>query len=210
MNHDPQTNVSEGRKVQNAEESESWTPELGESQKPPTAIETARFWRKVDKNGPIIYSHLGPCWHWTGHFEKRGYGRCGFRRKSIYCHRLAYFFLFGEFPLPNGLHKCYNPKCVNPHHIYAGTHRDNALDAFVRRRRASGEQSRFSKLKESEVVCMRILFNSGSKTITDMAKFFGVSLSAACAATSGDNWAYIDEEHVIKTHLRRTMKGGAA
>lgn len=87
-----------------------------------------RFWSKVDKRGP------DECWPWGGYKAKSGHGStsdgCG---GSIGAHRLAYILAVGE--IPTGLcvcHKCDNPPCVNPDHLYAGTYKQNTADRKLR------------------------------------------------------------------------------
>jgi len=85
-----------------------------------------RFWRHVDKNGPIpeYRPDLGPCWLWTGAKDKDGYGRFRLADKVIYAHA----FLIGK--APNALqwdHLCRAHACINPDHLEAVTQHSNIL-----------------------------------------------------------------------------------
>jgi len=85
----------------------------------------ARFWARVDKNGPI--SELGtPCWIWTGPQAGKGYGYPCFNGKHEYAHRLAWELAYG--PIGNGLtidHRCHVPLCVNAEHLRCVTQKQN-------------------------------------------------------------------------------------
>jgi hypothetical protein len=101
------------------------------------ATTVARFWAKVDKQGPIPEGHpeLGPCWLWTAAKNREGYGKFGINRTWISAHQIAYELLVG--PIPEGLeldHLCQVPACVKviadqfgPAHLEPVTHRENVL-----------------------------------------------------------------------------------
>lgn len=100
--------------------------------KAPVSVEedivSHRFWSKVDKNG------AGGCWVWRGAKSKR-YGIFYLNGKKEKAHRLAWLFTHGSIP-PDKMacHKCDNPPCVNPDHIFWGTMSDNIRDCVAKGR----------------------------------------------------------------------------
>lgn len=76
------------------------------------------------------------CWEYTGHIMASGYGRLSFGGNHNYlAHRLAYKLTFGS--IPDGMlvcHKCDNRKCINPDHLFLGTHLDNTFDMLLKNR----------------------------------------------------------------------------
>jgi len=77
------------------------------------------------------------CWNYTGYKNKDGYGQLRKERggKLGYAHRISYAYFNGEIPAGlNVCHKCDNPSCVNPDHLYAGTQKQNIKDMFDRGR----------------------------------------------------------------------------
>jgi hypothetical protein len=97
-----------------------------------TPEQTARFWSRVDRSGD--------CWLWTGARHPFGYGMVVLGRRW-YAHRLAWTLSNG--PIPAGmcvLHRCDNPPCVNPTHLFLGTFRDNTADMHAKGRGIVGDQ----------------------------------------------------------------------
>ena len=85
-----------------------------------------RFWLKVEKTNE--------CWKWHGAKHPFGYGMIqrGFKpHKKITAHRASWEIHFGVIPYGmNVLHKCDNPECTNPDHLFVGTFKDNSRDMY--------------------------------------------------------------------------------
>jgi predicted DNA-binding protein len=95
-----------------------------------------RFWSKVN-----VLSD-DDCWEWSGGKYPSGYGTFSFMGKSMQAHRVSYILTTGEIPPRMCIcHKCDNPPCVNPRHLFLGTYQDNTNDMIKKGRWKKGEMS---------------------------------------------------------------------
>ena len=158
----------------------------------PTPKQIAKFWSKVNKTST--------CWVWTRGKIAFGYGRVRFGtgKGLLYlAHRVSYTLTYG--PIPRDLyvcHRCDNPPCVNPEHMFLGTARDNALDSVSKGRfngwggAKKGSSQPYAKLTEDDVRQIRVLRSHGL-TYREIAKRFGVSISAIVNIIRGTTWRHI-------------------
>lgn len=153
----------------------------------PTSI-AVRFQKYVsaapNENGCIL---------WTGCVHHNGYGVIGRQDgEMVHAHRIAYERAFGE--IPEGmwvLHKCDIRACVNPAHLFLGTHDDNMRDMAGKHRSLEGEKHHKAKLTEVDV--REIWLRSGNgESRSVVAARFGVTKRTVTNIVRRNNWRHID------------------
>jgi len=132
------------------------------------------------------------CWAWTGRCTEFGYGQFKDMRtyKTVLAHRFSYEIHKG--PIPKGLcvlHHCDNPPCVNPDHLFLGTHKDNTQDAAKKQRMAYGEKHNKTTILKKDVEYIR---NAFPKTpVHQLASQFNVCRQTIYNITHYKTWAHI-------------------
>ena len=112
-------------------------------------------------------------------------------RRSTQTHRLMYQATFGEIPVGRLVyHKCDNPPCCNPSHLFLGSNKTNAEDKVSKNRQARGDNNGLHKLTEVEVVYIKQLLsiNTPHRTI---AKMFGMGKTAISDINTGRSWKWV-------------------
>lgn len=134
------------------------------------------------------------CWKWTGCVDASGYGIIKFKGKNCPAHRYSAIIHHGEPPSPKSLacHSCDHPICVNPNHIYWGTHNQNMRDMIERGRsvHAKGEASSRAVLNTEKVKEIRVL-RAARLPFRRIAAMMGVSKSAVQAIIYGETWGHV-------------------
>jgi hypothetical protein len=152
-----------------------------------------RFWKRVNKEGPIpgFNAELGPCWVWTGTLLSTGYGQMAIgARERFSTHRLAWLLHTGKSPDGQINHKCDNPSCVRPSHLYDGTQADNAKDAAERLRyHARGNHCR-AKINPDIVREIRMRRESG-ETLQAIGDRFGITKQNVRLIVKGLAWVHV-------------------
>lgn len=168
---------------------ETWAGAYFSSKNRPTTKEVARFFNKVQ----ITKS----CWLCEAPLDIKGYGRTTFRGKQILSHRFSYELFVA--PIESGeyiLHRreCGNKNCVNPHHLYMGTHIDNMRDLNTWGNPAIGERNGQSKLSEKDVLEIRRIYKDKQVSYEDIARLFGISWGHVGYIVRGDKWKHLPVE----------------
>lgn len=130
----------------------------------------------------LIYARMdrsgGPdaCWPWTGSRTVEGYGRVHLLHQNFPAHRLVYELHYGTPPAGRLVcHKCDNPICCNPAHLFLGTNADNLRDMAEKQRSSKGERNGRAKLSADDVRQIRALYAEGGWTQQQLAHRFGVT-----------------------------------
>jgi len=130
------------------------------------------------------------CWIWTGSLSSRGYGTIKHKYKTKSAHRVSYELHHGEIQEGKVVcHKCDNPSCVNPSHLYAGTLSDNARDKVKRNRcnPTRGTKNPRAKLNNEQVLTIFRSKENGSI----LADAYGVSRTTVSEIKSGRKWGWL-------------------
>lgn len=144
------------------------------------------MWNLIDFERYIERIPFSDCWYWVRARGSTGYGRVGVLGKNRLAHRVIYEQVHG--PIQHGihvLHKCDNPSCVNPDHLFLGTHSDNMND-MARKGRSN------SKLSKEDVIQIRKLRSSGY-TLKDIADEFNVTFENVHYITINKTWKFTNE-----------------
>lgn len=152
------------------------TPDYDEKMK-------SRFLRMVDKSGK------NGCWIWLGAKKENGYGAFGLKEKlkgyrTRYAHRVSWIIHKGSIPHRLFiLHKCDNPPCVNPDHLFAGTQAENIADRIAKGRSNYGK----GKLTARDAQLIRKLGEHGLEH-EKIAALFGITRSATSMVIRRATW----------------------
>jgi hypothetical protein len=149
----------------------------------------ADFWERVDRRG------ADECWPWLGWVAGNGYGYFSMRSKSHGAHRLAFTFTNG--PVDDGLfvcHRCDNPLCCNPAHLFAATPGENSADMVAKGRSGCpphwrGSRNPGAKLTPDQVREARRLYAAGGISYPKLAERYGMHWRTLRRVVRGEGYA---------------------
>jgi len=145
--------------------------------KPKNTPET--FWARVRKGDG--------CWEWTGGRDP-DYGSLSYQGKKIRAHVLAWKLTYGDTNGKCVLHKCDNPPCCRPDHLFLGSRSDNSRDKVLKLRQPKGEKISSSKLTYIQVNAAREAYRQKLLNIPELARAFQVDTSTLAKVIRREFW----------------------
>lgn len=149
--------------------------------RPPVPLEV-RFTRQY------IPEPMSGCFLWMGSVDGRGYGSIkDSQRVTRRASRVSWQLTHG--PIPKGMcvcHRCDNPLCVNPDHLFIGSNADNTRD-MLQKGRAHDRRGNNAKLTPEQVQAVRL----SSETPTKLAERYSISTSTVWLVKTKRRWAHI-------------------
>lgn len=145
-----------------------------------------RFWAKVDRSAGRT-----ACWPWTASTDSFGYGRFWTGEKVDGSNRVAWELTHGPIPEGEGyhglcvLHKCDNPGCCNPDHLFLGSNATNLKDMTAKGRHG------MAKLSAGDALAIRKMYETGRFTHAEIADAFGMSRGMVSMIINRKNWTHI-------------------
>jgi hypothetical protein len=149
-----------------------------------------------------VKDHDTGCWNWTESRDKKGYGRLTQTGGEVLAHRVSWVH-FNKSPVPKGLHvmhKCDNPRCINPDHLMIGTNADNQADKINkgRHRGPKGETNCKAKLTETDVLAIL----QDNRSHAAVGRTYGVSYSTVSEIRAGQTWKHVPR---LSPHRRKLV-----
>lgn len=133
----------------------------------------------------------GGCWEWTGTRYWTGYGLVIADKVRYAAHRASYMVHVGTIPEGKVVcHKCDNPACINPEHLFLGSKADNSADMVSKNRSALGERNAKAKLTEAQAREVLSLRGTG-ESLRKVAQQFGVTAKAIHFIWQGVRWKHL-------------------
>jgi hypothetical protein len=136
----------------------------------------------------LVRNEQTGCLEWSGCKTKKGYGAVSVGNRPVLVHRYFYEKWIGR--IPEGLnvcHRCDNPSCAEPSHLFIGTNADNTADMVEKHRQACGERHGMAKLTLADVAAIRSARAAGGK-VREVAKQFKISIGTVSMIANRQIW----------------------
>jgi len=145
----------------------------------------------------LVPGDKNSCWNWK-YANVEGYGKIG-AKNGWRTSRLAWYLKFGNIPHKLFvLHKCDNPSCCNPDHLFLGTNKQNVEDMIAKGRMPRGEKRAFAKLTEKDVKSIRKEYLKGNSSCLKLGGKYCVSPQLIHDIVKRRKWKHIDDKAMAK------------
>ena len=143
-----------------------------------------RFWKYVED------TPIGSCWLWNGYQNSKGYGMFTIHRKMYLAHRVSWEMYNGPilYDKQHVLHRCDTPLCVNPGHLFLGTHQQNVRDMVNKGRQRFDPVTLGVVLTEQKVRDMRAEYTGKFGSISALARKYKVNYYTAFRVVHRKTW----------------------
>ena len=181
------------------------------------------FYKHTDQTtpaGPI--SDLYPechnnCWIWNGPKYPNNHRGvistyCNGKKRTFNAARIAYAIHFGDIPDNMQVcHKCDNPECVNPNHLFLGTGKDNMRDARIKKRAYSEDQITTNVLTKADVITILTdIYNHKYSTIQEICKKYNIAHSTINRLLNGQTWKDVTSLLIVPlSQIKEIIKYGS-
>jgi hypothetical protein len=175
-------------------------------------LKQAYFWSKVAVTKSPI-----ECWEWKSTISGGRYGSISMGGRVKSAHRTAYELTFGE--IPEGMlvcHRCDNPRCVNPTHLFIGTPKDNSQDCIAKGRKKTmpgaanpmygkfGEKHHNSIISDADALEIKRLYLAGGIFQEEIARKYNVTQGFVSGIVTGRT-----RPHLIVAHTEASQSGAS-
>ena len=153
--------------------------------------------KKIVKRFLTKFKKTKNCWIWEGTMISNGYGHfCVYHEHPVLAHRYSWTLFNGKIPKNKYvLHKCNNPKCVNPSHLYIGTQKDNIRDVINNGKFIYGSKHPISKLTEIDIPKI-IEFSSQGISQRKIASMFKINQTTIWKIIHGLAWPHVKRHRI--------------